>query len=302
MKDNQEIEYKISAVIPVYNRERTIRRCIDSVLRQTYPVYEIVIVDDGSIDQTLDILKEEYKDCIRLIRQEHKGAQAARNAGIKAACGEFIAFLDSDDEWLPNKLELQVQQLQKNRCAVIYGNSYVQTDWKKGIPAAYRKTGNRKQRPKIGSRKLFKLNGRSGFIYKWALKESFFDFNVLTTSKNNLKEIGYLDESVPSFQEWDTAIRLAEKFEFIFIKKPLSVYHLHDGETISQDRRRAVDGNEYILEKYKYEILSKIGKEELVKRYKELMKISWNYKDGRFLKYFLKYIMGKANMFIFEGN
>lgn len=302
MKDSQEMEYKISAVIPVFNREKTIRRCIDSVLGQTYPVYEIIVVDDGSTDRTLSILKAEYYDCIKIVRQNHKGAQAARNAGIKAACGTYIALLDSDDEWLPDKLELQVQQLQKNPDAVICGEYYIQTDWEKSIPAAYRKTRDREQKVKTGSRKLSKVNGRSGFVYKWILKESFCHFDVLITSKANLEKIGYLDESVPSFHEWDTAIRLAEKFEFIYIKKPLFVYHLHDGETISKDRKRAIDGNEYICEKYKYEILSKIGKEELVRRYKELMKISWDYKDRRFLKYFLKYILGIANMFVFEGN
>ena len=296
------MEYKISAVIPVFNREKTIRRCIDSVLGQTYPVYEIIVVDDGSTDQTLKILKEEYDDCIKLVRQNHKGAQAARNAGIKAACGAYIAFLDSDDEWLPEKLELQVLQVQKNPDAVICGDIYIQTDWEKGIPAVYRKAMDGEQKARTGSRKLVKLNGRSGSVYKWILKESFCNFEVLFTSKTNLEKIGYLDESVPSFHEWDTAIRLAEKFEFIYIRKPLSIYHLHDGETISKDRKRAIDGNEYICEKYKFEILSQIGKGELVRRYKELMKICWDYKDGRFLKYFFKYIMGKANMFVFEGN
>lgn len=295
--DQQKIQYKISAVIPVYNREKTIRRCIDSVLKQTYPIYEIIIVDDGSTDQTLHILKE-YQDCIKLVKQKHKGAQAARNAGIKEAEGEYIAFLDSDDEWVPDKLELQVKALQKNKNAVIYGDVYIQTEWKNGIPEVYRKSeGMQKAK---GLTRL-KLKGKSGYIYKNILQDSFCYFPTLLTSKKNLIDIGLLDEKVPSFQEWDTAIRLAQTKEFVYIYKPLYIYHFHDGETISKNKKKGVDGKEYIYEKYKYEILSELGKGELVRRYRELMKTSWNCKDKRVLKYFLKYIMGRVNIFIFEG-
>lgn len=295
--DRQRIEYKISAVIPVYNREKTIRRCIDSILNQTYPIYEIVIVDDGSTDQTLHILKE-YQDCIKLVRQKHKGAQAARNMGIREADGEYIAFLDSDDEWMPDKLELQVNALQKNKYAVICGGGYIQTEWKNGIPEVYRKSEDMQNAKSL---MRLRLKGKSGYVYKFILQDSFCLFPSLMTSKENLIKIGLLDEKVPSFQEWDTAIRLAQTNELIYIDSPLFIYHLHDGETISKNKKKTIDGKEYIYEKYKYEILSKLGKRELVRRYKELMKTSWKYKDKRVLKYFLKYIMGRGNMFIFEG-
>lgn len=301
MKDTrwnrQETEYKISAVIPVYNREKTIKRCIDSVLNQTYPVYEIIIVDDGSTDQTLHILKE-YQDYIKLVRQKHKGAQAARNTGIREATGEYIAFLDSDDEWLPEKLELQVNALQKNKDAVVCGDGYIHTEWKNGIPEVYQQSGKTQNEKHLME---LKMRGKSGHVYPFILKDSFCLFPSLLTSKKNLIRIGLLDEKVPSFQEWDTAIRLAKTNEFVYIHSPLFIYHLHDGETISKNKKKTIDGKEYIYEKYKYDILSALGKKELVRRYRELMKTSWKYKDKRVLKYSLKYIMARGNLFIFEG-
>ncbi len=142
MMNKMEINYKVTAVIPAYNREKTIKRCIDSVLAQTYPVFEIIVADDGSTDRTVDIIKQEYGSAVKIIRQNHKGAQAARNVGIMAARGEYVAFLDSDDEWLPEKIELQVQELCKNADAVVSGNGFIQMDWKEGVLIVYRGTGS----------------------------------------------------------------------------------------------------------------------------------------------------------------
>jgi glycosyltransferase involved in cell wall biosynthesis len=102
---------KVSVIIPTYNRAHVICRAIDSVLAQTYPDYEIIVVDDGSTDQTAHVLSF-YTDRIRYIYQANGGVSKAReNTGIKAAAGEYICFLDSDDAFLPNKLELQVGYL-----------------------------------------------------------------------------------------------------------------------------------------------------------------------------------------------
>lgn len=102
----------ISVIIPAYNAETVIRRAIDSVLAQTLPPQEIILVDDGSTDGTQEAVQS-LGTRIRYIRQDNQGASAARNAGIQAASGEWIAFLDADDEWLPNRLALQVRLLQQ---------------------------------------------------------------------------------------------------------------------------------------------------------------------------------------------
>jgi glycosyltransferase involved in cell wall biosynthesis len=101
---------KTSAVIPAYNAEKHIARAIDSVLAQTRPADEIIVVDDGSIDKTPDVVRS-FGDKVIFIQQENAGASAARNTGINAASGDWIAFLDADDEWLPSRLELQFKHL-----------------------------------------------------------------------------------------------------------------------------------------------------------------------------------------------
>ena len=104
---------KVSVIIPTYNRAEYVTHAIDSVLAQTYTDYEIIVVDDGSADNTKDVLLP-YMDRIRYIYQENAGLSAARNTGIKAAKGDWIAFLDSDDEWLPGKLAVQMRAVERH--------------------------------------------------------------------------------------------------------------------------------------------------------------------------------------------
>jgi glycosyltransferase involved in cell wall biosynthesis len=109
----------ISVVIPAYNREHCVRQAVDSVLAQNFGDLELIVVDDGSTDGTVEILKS-YGDKIRLICQKNAGAGAARNTAIRAARGKYIAFLDSDDRWLPEKLEVQMNFIAKYGAKVCY--------------------------------------------------------------------------------------------------------------------------------------------------------------------------------------
>src|SRR2546425_2446463 len=107
----------VSAVIPTYNRGHLLKNAIDSILAQTYPVHEIIIVDDGSTDGTDEMVRSYIRQkrsevIIRYIRQENQGQSAALNRGIEKASGEWIAFLHSDDSWLPEKLERQFRALE----------------------------------------------------------------------------------------------------------------------------------------------------------------------------------------------
>ncbi|MCF7865355.1 MAG: glycosyltransferase family 2 protein [Candidatus Pacebacteria bacterium] len=121
--DNDSIPY-ISVIIPVYNCASYIKEAIDSVLRQQYSQLEILVVDDGSTDGTLKVLKE-YGDQIVIIEQENKGPSSARNAGIKRAKGEIIGFVDSDDMWTSNHLEVLLPLLQ-NDPACMLARGYVE--------------------------------------------------------------------------------------------------------------------------------------------------------------------------------
>ena len=104
---------KVSVIIPTYNRSSVLSRAIDSVLRQSDRDFELIVVDDGSTDNTKNLI-EQYSDQITYIYQDNEGVSAARNLGLKHATGEWVAFLDSDDEWKKKKLEKQIAFIEKN--------------------------------------------------------------------------------------------------------------------------------------------------------------------------------------------
>jgi glycosyltransferase involved in cell wall biosynthesis len=258
----------ISVVIPVYNREKTIYRCLKSVLEQTYAVEEIIVVDDGSVDNTKKIITNFSSDKICLLCQKHKGAQAARNKGIINAKGNYIAFLDSDDEWVLDKLEKQVDILKKNLDAVIYCNCFTVD---KGI------------------KRVWKLPGKSGWVYKELLLHPSPMFQGMIISKKALLDIGLLDENIPAYQEWDTSIRLAENHMLVHMDEPLFYYNFHEGDTISKNNIKDILGYEYVVNKHKKEIIRECGYLGLQEHYELLIKKSVEYKSFYLYKYIWKW-------------
>ncbi len=244
MNDKEREDINFSIIIPAYNREKTVRRAIGSVLRQTYQRFEILVVDDGSLDNTREAILSMKDDRIRYIHQENQGAQVARNRGIKEAKNEWIAFLDSDDEWISDKLEKQLIELKKeqfNPLLVIHGNCVVKDE--------------------IQSREdcwnLARIEGAN--VFNDVLSTGGTMFQGMVTSKTALDKCGLLDSSVKAYQEWDTSIALARFCKFVTIHEPLFIYYLHESETISKDHLRDVEGYEYIIRKWRKEILSHCG-------------------------------------------
>jgi len=243
----------LSVVMPTHNRIKTIRYCLDSLLNQSYRHLEIVIIDDYSTDDTVRMIKS-YTDprikCILL--SNNSGAQAARNRGIREARGKWIAFQDSDDEWMPEKLEKQIRMLESTDFDPM---TVVQTDcWRYDTAS--------------GEKSLWSLPLVDGpGMYPTLLSAPGPMFQGMLTSKVALEAIGLLDETVPSYQEWDTAIRLAKICRFIHIREPLFTYYLHDGDTISKDRLREIRGYLFIVEKHRNEILEYCGEKALGNHY-----------------------------------
>ena len=240
-------DIKISVVIPTYNRENTIIACVQSVLSQSYPVSEIIIVDDHSTDGTLNRLNGFNENTIIIILQTEKqsGAQFARNIGIKASKSDWIAFLDSDDEWLSNKIEKQISVLKSidyNPMTVIHSNCYIKNT-------------------NSGKKQLWQLDTIDGKnVYKQLLSKSGILFPSILTSKKALTKINFLDEDCPSYHEWDTSIRLAKYCRFVHLQDPLFIYNIHSN-TLSKNSDSTVIGYQYIINKFEHEIRTQCGQE-----------------------------------------
>jgi glycosyltransferase involved in cell wall biosynthesis len=243
----------VSVVIPTHNRSKYIERAIASVLAQTYADLEAIVVDDGSADDTARVA-EAYarKDSrIRLIQHERrKGAQAARNTGIFAATGKWIAFLDSDDEWLHDSLALRLKAAEKGKLQIIHSECYVAN----GLGAELRRFG---------------LHPLEGWVYESLLQKPGTLFPSLLVTKECLERIGYLDERIVSFQEWDTSIRLARHYPFGFVAEPTFVYDCRQEDSISKDMLRQAQGYEQVFKKHFSSIFRCLGHTALVAHYQQ---------------------------------
>ncbi len=257
------MQIQVSVVVPAYNRQKTIRRCINSIIAQTVSPMEIIVVDDGSTDGTVKVLESMDCECLKIIKQNHKGAQVARNLGILNARGEYIAFLDSDDEWLPEMLEREITYLikEKDDC-VLYGDCYTCRHNKKT---------------------LWNLPGRTGNLYDFLLLHPGPMFQSLLVKKELFLKIGLLDEKVVAYQEWDTAIHLAKEVKFIHIREPLFIFHQHNDERMTNNTGANIRGYAYIIKKYQQEIMDRHGINGLNFHYKYLIKECIKYKDQQMI-------------------
>lgn len=236
-------EIFFSIVIPVHNRVHTLDRCIKSIQAQTYTKFELILVDDHSSDNSVNLIKEYCKKDERIVLLEQSidkhGAQAARNTGILNAQYDWIMFNDSDDTWAADKIEKELvllKKLQFEKTSVIYSDCFtinINTNEKKYWAL-----------PDISSKNS----------YKELLVQSGPMFQSLVCSKFLLEKINYLDEAVPSYQEWDTSIRLAEYGKFYHIEEALFDYYIGSNDAISKSVEKDFIGRANILNKFGGEI------------------------------------------------
>ncbi|MGD0544240.1 MAG: glycosyltransferase [Candidatus Acidiferrales bacterium] len=204
---------KVSVVIPTYNRRAQVIQAIDSVLGQTTPVDEIIVVDDGSTDQTADSIENAYGSRIILIRQQNSGVSAARNRGIRKAQGEWIAFLDSDDAWLPTKIERQLETV------AILG-----ADFGVCFTDCFR-TGNLNLTETVFKQAGLNSGSRFGELTKpfpyILAKYCPIWIQSLLVRRSLLIGIGGFDETVNLGEDTDMIFRLALASNFCFVSEPL---------------------------------------------------------------------------------
>lgn len=223
----------VSVVIPVYNRMDTIERSINSVLNQTYKNIEIIVIDDGSIDDTLKIIEHLSISDIKVLKQNHRGANAARNLGISAAKGEFIAFQDSDDEWLPDKLEKQITYMLRNNYEACYCPFFLYEGSHNGV---------------------FFSDYQDKQKYEEDLLEVLKKRNVISTQtlvihQNIVSDVGVFDEEMPRCQDYEFVIRIIQKKKIGYINEPLVKVYRTDN-SISNDEAKQKEANIRLLRKY----------------------------------------------------
>ena len=195
----------VSVIIPAYNVGWCVRRALDSVLAQSYRQYELVVVNDGSTDDTGAVLAS-YADKLRIIEQQNKGMCNARNVGIQAAQGEFIAFLDADDWWLPAKLERQIRLMLSNP-EIGYSSTTARVESQTGGLL------NLWQCPHIHGNILKTL-----FMHHAAIAGGC---SSVVVRKTLLEKVGLFDEELRGFEDPDLWIRLAAVTDYACIDEPL---------------------------------------------------------------------------------
>jgi glycosyltransferase involved in cell wall biosynthesis len=213
--------------------------------------FEIVVVDDASRDDTVAVAKSiaEHEPRLRvLVLPLNRGAQAARNAGIRAARGEWIAFLDADDTYYPASLELRLDEARRG-----------------GLDAVYSACD---ARAADGTVERFPMPEFRGDIYKDVLLAPAPMFQSLLVKREALRRAGFLDETVPAYQEWDTSIRLAARNRFGYVDEPTFLYDLGTVGAISRDNLRGAIGYEHVVRNHRREIARAAGLRSLGDQYR----------------------------------
>lgn len=194
---------KVSVIIPTYNRAKKVCRAISSVLNQTYEDFELIVIDDGSDDHTRESVSR-FKDNIVMINHsQNMGVSAARNSGIAIAGGKFIAFLDSDDQWMPEKLEVQIDFFRENPGAVACQTGEI---WIRNGKRVNPK--NRHLKP-------------SGDIFEPSLELCLVSPSAVMLKRSLLDEVGLFDESFPVCEDYDLWLRISKKYPVYLIEKDL---------------------------------------------------------------------------------
>ena len=192
----------ISVIIPTFNRKKTLKRAIQSVLMQSYTPYEIIVIDDGSDDCTKEWLKDNYPN-VKYIYQMNSGVSSARNKGIKFARGDWIALLDSDDEWLPSKLKDQANEIELNPAAKFLHTNEI---WiRNGV--------------RVNQMKKHKKYG--GYIFEKCLDMCRISPSSVLIKKDIFDEIGMFDETLKVCEDYDLWLRVASKYPVHFLDRPL---------------------------------------------------------------------------------
>lgn len=272
----------VSVVTATYNMGKYLPFAIESALNQTYRNIEVIVIDDGSTDNTREVVESYWKDPrIRYIHQENKGVANAKNRGIQESRGEFIAFLDADDVWKPNKLDKQLKLFNKSeKIGVVYSDvEYIDEN------------GN------IIKREPYKKY-YSGTITKQLFIDNFVNFSSAVVKRKCFVLCGMFDETLPISVDWDLWLRISTEYEFAFLNERTFYYRIWSGQ-MSHNYEKRYKCILRIMEKFSQEYSEYLSK--------DVVKLAWAHtyfnrgwkekemahRRGEALKYYLKALKAK---------
>lgn len=273
----------VSVVIPTYNRGGCVCRAVDSVLGQTYQDYEIVVVDDGSTDDTRDQLSR-YGDRIRYAWKSNGGAGSARNEGLRQARGRYIAWLDSDDVWLPFKLDLQMQvfeqlpdvQLVSSDLSTLTEAGEVVSSYAAEYFHAYRRYGSNLDNiyaqtttldcnVEIYGTPVANVKVHTGNIYEKMIWGNLLGTPTIVFERDLVQEVGMFDESLPCFEDYEFHLRMCKVAKVGYIDLPTMIYDSIGPDRLSHDSEETLISQQLLL----LRLIRKIAQwdPELLERY-----------------------------------
>ncbi len=229
----------VSVVIPTYNRETTLKRAVGSVLAQTFPDLELLVIDDGSTDDTASLMRKIADPRVRYMPQDvNRGVAAARNVGLREVRGDFIAFLDSDDEWMPEKLERQLDLFERlpEKVGLVYA----------GVEAVTENGNRTRQMP-----------SDRGDVYRKLLLRNIITGGGSTAviRRNVVATVGFFDESLPAIEDYEYWLRLSRFFKVDFVPEVLMCYHTPPLlRRKSMDHKDNIDAREEFYRRYGHEM------------------------------------------------
>lgn len=224
---------KVSVIIPTYNREKTIIRAVESVLSQDYSNIEVLVIDDGSTDKTEQIVFEKIKDSrLKYIKIKNSGAANARNYGINICEGEYVAFQDSDDEWLSGKLSKQMKVFTENKdIGLVY--------------TGFKKIQNGKDQ--IVPTKKDKI--LHGYLYKELLKRNFIGCPTVVVKKSCFNTIGKFSTEISKYEDWELFIRIAKQYNIGYIEGIFVNSYFSDDGLNNFNQKESIRSLNYIIQK-----------------------------------------------------
>jgi len=251
---------QVSVIIPTYNQADYICDAIKSVLNQTYEDFEIMVIDDGSTDNTKDVLTE-YNRKIRYLYQENQGAASARNLGIRESKAEYVAFLDSDDLWFPDKLAIQMDVFNKKPDMGLVCSSCIEFD--KDKEANY----------------IIRPRNYRGCSFGDLFIENFIQTSTAVVKREVFEKAGLFDEGLKVAEDYDMWLRIAKFYPIHFMKEPLVKYRVNQRGLLKTQSYRINQEHIYIFKKYlqdnEIQISKSLRQQRLAKEYYKLGKINF---------------------------